>query len=115
MKVSYEGVGEVMATFEAENVIEGEVVCMADSGRVRSCADGEDFCGVVAAVSEDRTSATVQIGGVAYIPCYDAEWPAAGYCRLCADGNGAVRVDENARERLVLSVGQSGNGMAVVL
>ena len=47
-KISFEGIGQQVATFEAAaGVTAGHVVKMSDNGKVSKCSEGDDFCGVV--------------------------------------------------------------------
>ena len=46
MTYSYEGIGQVVATFEAnEPVVEGQIVKIAATDSVGPCAAGDAFCG----------------------------------------------------------------------
>ena len=72
-RISFEGIGEVAATFACgEGVKAGQVVKLTGDGTVGPCGDGERFCGRVAAS-----------GGAL----------SEGWNRLLADGSGGVRPD----------------------
>ena len=61
-KISFEGIGEVVATFACgEGVAAGQVVKVTEDGTVGPCTDGEKFCGV--ALSAEDGYAAVQLGG----------------------------------------------------
>ena len=100
-RVSFEGIGEVMATFYAGEGVKG----------VAPCAAGERFCGL--AVSGSDGYAGVQVAGFAQMKCGDGA-VAAGYVTLTADGSGGVKKvagGDQGQEYLVVSV---GDGCATV-
>ena len=88
-KVSFEGVGEVAATFYAEEGVRlGQVVKVSGDSTVAPCGAGERFCGVAASVRGG--CAGVQTGGFATVRCADST-VTVGYVSLTADGSGGVR------------------------
>ena len=88
MNVSYEGVGQVCATFLGEDIAEGHVVKLSGSGTVGECKAGDNFCGVALCAKED--ACTVQVCGFATVK-YSGDAPAAGWTALDADGSGGVK------------------------
>ena len=91
MKVSYEGIGQVCASFICSaGVSEGALVKMSANGTVSACAAGDVPCGVVAAVSHDGTLCSVAVGGFVTVKCSGTA-PAVGFAALCADGAGGVK------------------------
>jgi len=101
-KVSFEGIGEVSATFYAGSGVKvGQVVKISGDAEVGPCAAGERFCGV--AVSAKDGCAAVQVKGVAAVACGDST-VTAGYVNLAADGDGGVKKAEAGDEFLVVSV-----------
>ena len=76
MSVSFQGVGQVCATFLGEGLSAGQAVKMSGRGTVGPCGDGDKFCGVTAHCGEGACSGTV---------------PGVGWAELCADGGGGVR------------------------
>ncbi len=104
-RVSFEGIGEVMATFYAgEGVKGGQVVKLGGDGEVIPCGAGERFCGL--AVSGSAGYAGVQVAGFAQVKCGDGA-VAAGYVTLTADGSGGVKkagAGDQGQEYLVVSV-----------
>ena len=61
-KISFEGIGEVVATFACgAGVAAGQVVKVTADGTVGTCSAGEKFCGV--ALSAEDGYAAVQLGG----------------------------------------------------
>lgn len=103
-KISFEGIGEVVATFLCEEGVEaGQVVQVKESGKVGTCAGDDGFCGV--ALSVEDGYAAVQIGGLVKVAA--SEDVTAGWCRLLANGTGGVKKDSatspNGRDFLVVS------------
>ncbi len=88
-KVSFEGIGEVMATFYAENgVAAGQVVQLSGDSTVGPCEAGERFFGAAVSVKDGYVG--VQVEGFAQVTCKDTS-VTAGYVALTADGNGGVK------------------------
>ena len=56
MSVSFEGIGQVCATFLGAGLTEGCVVKAAGGGAVEACGDGDSFCGAALCCKEDRKS-----------------------------------------------------------
>lgn len=104
-RVSFEGIGEVMATFYAgEGVKGGQVVKLGGDGEVAPCAAGERFFGV--AVSGSDGYAGVQVAGFAQMKCEEGAVE-TGYVTLTADGSGGVKKadgGDKGQEYLVVSV-----------
>ena len=112
-KISFEGIGEVAATFVcAGEVKAGQTVKLTGSGAVGPCSAGDRFCGV-ALTPGDEGFATVQVGGLVQVAA--AEGLTEGWNPLLADGNGGVKKDSAASstggDYLVISV---DSGSAVV-
>ena len=59
MNVSFNGVGQVCATFLGEKLAEGHVVKLTGNGTVGECAAGDAFCGVTTHCCGD--ACTVQV------------------------------------------------------
>lgn len=94
MSISFEGIGEVTATFlkeEDSTVKPGQVVCITGSGTVGLGTAGTVPCGVAATVSEDGCVG-VQLGGLAEVAYSGTTAPTAGWNTLAADGSGGVKV-----------------------
>ena len=113
MKVSFEDIGQVLATCQAEDgVAVGGVVRMSGNGTVAPCAAGERFCGVALSLAEDGCAA-VQVKGFVTVPCADSG-VVPGWAALTADGAKGVKTagaGDKGAELLVVSV---ENGRAVV-
>ena len=110
MSISYEAIGQVMVTCQAEEtVVEGQVVKMNGNDTVAPCAAGETFCGVAAYVAEDGFVA-IQVKGFVTVLCTDSA-VTAGYMSLAADGSGGVKAADNGINVLVMNV---EDGTAVI-
>ena len=106
MSISYQGIGQVCATFLTMNATEGHVVKVSSKKTVAKCSDGNDFCGV--ALHRRPTVCTVQVGGFAEVS-YSGTAPAVGWTNLCADGSGGVKVAASGgRAYLVVNVDTAG-------
>ena len=100
-RVSFAGIGEVMATFYAgEDVKAGHVVKLGGDSTVAACADGEGFCGVAVSVKEG--CAGVQVEGFADLSCSDSG-VAVGRVALAADGSGGVKKAAGGQEYWVVA------------
>lgn len=113
-KVSFEGIGQSVATFFAgEGVKAGTVVKLSGAATVAPCAAGERFCGVANTDAKDGC-AGVQVKGFAVVACAD-ETVTAGYATLTADGDGGVKkagTADQGGEYLVVAV---DGGSATIL
>lgn len=115
MKISLNGYGEQMATFEAETgVVPGIPVKMTGNGLVGAGQAQDEFCGV--AVSVRGGFAAVQLHGYVTVP-YSGTAPAAGYRFLSCDGNGGVRVqaESTGRSLLVTDVDVTAQTCGIIL
>ena len=103
MSVSFGGIGEIFASFDAaDGLAAAGPVKMSANGTVSACAEGDRFCGVAAHVTDDGI-ATVQLKG--YVRCaYTGTAPSVGYTKLAAGDTGAVAVSDNGGEYLVVDV-----------
>ena len=91
--ISYEGVGQMMATFQCgETVKMGQVVKVSADSTVAPCAAGERIAGMAVVVRDGFASVqfagfiTVKAGGVS----------TTGWVKLSADGSGGMKADEGA-------------------
>ena len=93
-KISFEGIGEMVATFAcAEAVAAGQVVKVTADGTVGTCAGGDKICGV-ALFAEDGYAA-VQLGGLVQVATSGGSIT-TGWCKLSADGTGGMKQDTSA-------------------
>jgi len=103
-KVSFEGIGEVTATFYArEDVKKGQTVKLSGDSQVAPCGPGEGFCGVAVTDCKDGC-AGVQVSGFAQVSCGDGG-VTVGRVRLVADGSGGVKQGEGAEYLVVADDG----------
>lgn len=110
MKVAFEEIGRVAATFAADGVKAGTVCKMAGNGMVAPCADGEEFVGLVEHVRKGFCG--VQLHGFAQV-AYTGTAPGLGYVNLAANGGGGVKVSSGGRGHLVVAVDE--NAMKAVI
>ncbi|MGI6014574.1 MAG: hypothetical protein ACOX7K_09945 [Oscillospiraceae bacterium] len=103
-KVSFEGIGELSATFYHDNATKGELVMLSDNHRVKDCTSGATFIGIC--TNANALTAQVQLYGYVKLPYTGSTAPSVGYCRLMANGDGGVSVASSStgREYLVLDV-----------
>ena len=101
MKVCFEEIGRMSATFTAESGEAGQVVKVSGNGAVTPCADGEVFCGVMESLRKGY--AAVQLHGFVTLP-YTGTAPGLGYNNLLANGSGGVKVGSVGRSHLVVNV-----------
>ena len=88
MSISFEGVGQVCATFLGGSLTEGQVVKMTSGGTVGACSAGDPFCGVALCCKDDACA--VQVRGFVSVS-YSGTAPTVGWNTLAADGNGGVK------------------------
>ena len=87
-KISFEGIGAVVATFAAADGVKGgQVVKVSANGTVGPCTAGDKFCGV--ALEPRKGHAAVQVKGFVTVSCTGSLTP--GWAVLCADGKGGVQ------------------------
>ena len=112
MSISYEAIGQVMVTCQAdETTVEGQVVKMSGNDTVAACAAGEQICGVAAYVAEDGFVA-VHVKGFVTVTCDDSV--AVGYMSLTADGNGGVKAAGSSDKGINVLVMKVEDGTAVI-
>ncbi|MEG2119998.1 MAG: hypothetical protein RRY53_06540, partial [Pseudoflavonifractor sp.] len=88
-KISFEGIGEVVATFGAKTGLKDEEpVKVTANGEAGPCAAGDRFCGVALAV--EKGLAAVQVGG--FVTMVTSGVVGTGWVKLAADGAGGVKV-----------------------
>lgn len=110
MNVSYDGVGQVCATFLGTNISEGHVVKLTGNGTVGECAAGDSFFGAALCAKDD--ACTVQVRGFVTVP-YSGTAPTAGWTALTADGGGGVKAAESASAGTKAAAGDTGRKYAV--
>ena len=115
MKVSYEGIGALYATFSCGALTEGAPVRVSAAGTAAACGKGNEIAGVVKAVSRGKDACSVQLRGFVTLP-YSGTAPSLGYNALVADGSGGGKVsDSSARQRLVVEVDAAAGQVTFLL
>ena len=112
MKVSFDGIGELIATFYNNGAADGYPVKMSAASEVKSCASGERFIGIAAASSEEY--AGVIISGCVTLP-YSGTASALGFSKLAANGSGGVKTDAAGTEYRIISVDTVNKAVCVIL
>lgn len=112
MSVSFEGVGQVCATFLGGGLTEGHVVKMTGSSAVGACDADDGFCGAAICCKDD--ACTVQVGGFVSVG-YSGTAPEAGWQTLAADGKGGVKTASSGREYLVADVDATAKTVTIML
>ena len=112
MSISFQGIGQVCATFLCGTVAEGQLVKVSGRGTVAACDDGDGFCGVAVCKKDDACA--VQVAGFVTVP-YSGTEPAPGYAALAADGSGGVKSVESGREYLVADADTTAKTVTILL
>lgn len=112
MSISFEGVGQVCATFLGGKLVEGQVVKMTGNGTVGACGKNDSFCGVALCCKDD--ACTVQVGGFVSVK-YSGSAPAVGWSVLAADGSGGVAAADSGVNCLVADVDTTANTVTIML
>lgn len=111
MKVSFNGFGENVLTFETQGTITApEPVMVTADGKV-GAANGV-FCGICTAVRNGY--AAVQLKGYVTVP-YSGTAPTVGYAKLKATDGKAVVDATNGREYLVIDVDTTAKTAGIIL
>ena len=109
MELSYEGIGQVAATFatqqpEGEALALGQAVAVTAEGTVGLGAAGDGLCGVIVSLEKDEKAA-VQVEGFVQVAYTGEQAPALGWATLGVDGAGGVQtVSTGGRGCLVVQV-----------
>ncbi len=113
MKVSFEGLGELVASFvNGGDALKGKLVKLSANSTVAAATDGEVFAGMC--IHADDAFAEVVLSGC--VTCtYSGTAPAVGYVKLVSAGNGAVKTAAGGREYLVLKVDEAASTVSFVM
>ena len=111
MSVSFNGVGQVCATFLGGGITEGHVVKLTGNGTVGACKAGDPFCGVALCSRDD--ACTVQVCGFVTVG-FSGAAPEAGWSALCADGNGGVKAGGD-RKVTIVNVDEAAKSVTILL
>lgn len=118
MSISFNGIGEVIATFKVEDMEAlnaGDAVVITGDGEIGLGADGEQICGVVIGVEEDGCAA-VQMDGLVQVNYSGSTAPETGWELLCVDGTGCVKaVESGGVSCLVVSVDEEAKTAVIKL
>lgn len=111
MSVSFNGYGENVLTFEADNGLTsaGVPVKITGDGKVGACSANDKFCGVC--VNLRGGYAAVQLSGYVTLPA--AAKITVGYQKVAVNGSGKIAANENGRE--VLVVNSSATEVGIIL
>ena len=113
MSISFEGVGQVCATFLGGGLTEGHVVKMTGGGTVGACKADDLFCGAALCCKDD--ACTVQVGGFVSVP-YSGTAPTLGWSNLAADGKGGIKAAASGgMSRLVVDVDATAKTVTIML
>ena len=113
MKLSYQEIGQVCASFWAEpGMRTGDLCKVAGNGTVGACAKNDVFHGVAAMAHNDM--AAVVLRGFITVK-YTGAAPAVGDCVLSAASASEVQVSETGRHCLVVSVDTENREVSILL
>lgn len=94
MEISFEGIGQVLATFTVEEgAAAGSVVTVTENGTVGLGEEGSLPCGLLLHTEEDGKGA-VQLEGMACVS-WTGSAPGLGWSQLACDGQGGVKTVES--------------------
>ena len=103
MKVSFEGIGEQVVSFEAASGTKAnEFVKVSANSKVANCSADDVFAGYC--IAADGGFAEVMLHGYIEVGYTGTTAPTVGYDTLTAAGSGKVQADEDGREYLVIKV-----------
>lgn len=112
MKVAFEEIGRVSASFTADSGEKGQVCKMSANGKVAPCAADDTFIGVMEGIRKGVCG--VQLHGFAEVT-YTGTAPSLGMAILVADGAGGVKTATSGRTCLVVSVDTTGKKAVIDL
>ena len=101
MAISYDSIGQVCVTCMGVSPLLNAPCKFNASNNITVCTEGDQIDGVL--VAKSNTLSTVAIKGFVTLP-YAGSAPTVGYCPLAVSGNTKVKVQEGAREYLVVQV-----------
>lgn len=112
MEISFKGIGQVAATFEADGDIRpGMAVALTGAGKVGKGKAGDLPCGVVLSVKNDM--ACVQIGGMAEVS-WSGTAPSVGFGALACDGAGKLKTVSSGGITCMIASVNTADSTAVV-
>lgn len=113
MNFSYQGIGQVCASFQAEEgLMEGCLCKVTDNGTVGVCAKGDAIHGVAGNVHNGVAAVTLR--GFVTVQ-YTGTAPTVGECKLTAASDSAVQVSDSGRSCLAVSVDAVNQEVTILL
>ena len=113
MSISFQGIGQVCATFLCGTVEEGQLVKVSGRGTVAACGDGDSFCGGAGCKKDDACAGQ----GAGFVTVgYSGTAPALGWTALAADGSGGVKtVSTGGRTYLAVDTYAANKTVTILL
>ena len=99
MSINFQSIDQSCVTFTNLNAKEDQLVKVSDRGTVTTCADGDQFCGLV--IHRRGSYCSVQLDGFVTVP-YTGSTPTVGWTSLVANGTGGVKASDSGRAYLVV-------------
>ena len=113
MEISFEGIGQVAATFAAaDNIQPGMAVALTGDSTVGLGKAGDAPCGMVLSVKNGMTA--VQVSGMAKVG-YSGTAPTVGYGTIAGDGTGKIKTATSGLNCLILSVNTADSTAVIKL
>ena len=116
MSVAFNGIENLVVTFQAGTVAVGSPAAMSANNTVRNAISGTAPVGIVRNKRNDH--AAVQVKGYAEMKYSGSTAPSLGWNSLVADGSGGLRVastGETGRACLVVSLNTTNKTMGLFL
>lgn len=113
MKVSFEGIGEQVLSFnKASGAEKGKLVKMSANATVAACAADDEFIGVCIAANDSfaevKTAGYVELG-------YSGTAPTVGYNILAAADGSKVKTASDGIARLVIKVDSAAGTVGFII
>nr|DAE27286.1 MAG TPA: hypothetical protein [virus sp. ctWpE22] len=113
MNVRFNGIGDLVATFQTASAELGDVVKISENGTVEKAGDSDGFCGQV--VSKNGGYVGVQIKGAMELPCTDSTLE-LGRAQIVPDGNNGVKkAAEGGVAALIVEKDTSANMVTLIV
>ena len=114
MDISFEGIGQTIATFYCSDEIEyGTPVKLSGNAAVAACTEGDAFNGVAAAAA-DGGIVPVIMRGFIKLP-YTGTAPTAGTGVIAADGKGGVKTASAGRSLTIIDVDKTNSTVVLYI
>ena len=115
MSVRFNGISDVVVTFNTANAVVGDVVYVSGNKTVEKAKTSDSLCGLV--VSKNGGFVGVQIKGAMELPCSDATL-ALGRQEIIPDGSNGVKKAASGTSglpALVVDVDTASSKVTVIL